>query len=101
MTPEPQADQTTLEYTAAHEAHYKAKNLQQALGLYEAIIATHPDAQEAAYARMQIHNIASSVIPRDELLEVYLDMSRAHLESQGPVAIVPAEGHSLPSERGN
>ena len=66
-------------YAAAHAMHYKTKNLDQALDLYEDIMASHPDTSEAEYSRTQIQNIAKSLVPKQELLDAEMVMARAHL----------------------
>lgn len=68
------------EYAAAHAIQYKAKNLKEALGLYEGIMIAHPDALESGYSRSQINNIVKSVVPKQELLDAELTMALAHLK---------------------
>ncbi len=68
------------EYAVAHAVQYKAKNLKEALGLYEGVMTAHPDAPEFGYSRSQIQNIAKSVVPQQELLDAELAIARAHLE---------------------
>ena len=67
------------QYAVAHAAHYKTKDLHEALGLYEGVMAAHPDSHEAEYSRTQIQNIAKSVVPKQELLDAEMAMTRAHL----------------------
>ena len=67
------------QYAAAHAMHYKTKALHKALGLYEGVMAAHPDSHEAEYSRTQIQNIAKSVVPKQELLDAEMAMARAHL----------------------
>jgi hypothetical protein len=71
------------DYEAAHNMHYKTKNLDTALGLYQDIIGAHPDSDEAAYSRTQIQNIAKSLVPKDELMLAEIKMARAHIEPEG------------------
>ena len=68
------------DYAAAHAMHYKTKNLDTALGLYQGIIGAHPDSDEATYSRSQIQNIAKSLVPKDELMLAEIKMARAHME---------------------
>ena len=79
-----QDDQTKsdakLLYKEAHVAQYKDKDLLSALALYKQIVAAHPDDPEAGYSRSQIHNIATNVIPKQELMEVHVKLVMAHLE---------------------
>ena len=80
MTNETTTTKAGQDYAAAHAMHYKTKDLQEALGLYEGIMAAHPDTHEATYFRTQIQNIAKSVIPKQELLDAELSMARAHIK---------------------
>lgn len=65
-------------YAAAHEAHYKTKDLGEALKLYRDIMNAHPKAQEAEYSRSQILNIVSSVVSEEDLFRAQLEMALAH-----------------------
>lgn len=67
------------QYTAAHEAHYKAKDLGEALRLYRDVMNAHPESQEAEYSRSQIQNIVSSVVPKEELFEAQVELALAHV----------------------
>jgi hypothetical protein len=67
------------QYAAAHEAHYGAKNLREALGLYQRVMTAHPETQESADSRTQIQNIVKAVVPRQELLAAEVDLAYAHL----------------------
>ena len=60
------------QYAAAHEMHYVAKDLRQALQLYRDILTAHPDARQAAYSRTQIQNIANAVVPKQALLDAQI-----------------------------
>ena len=71
-------------YVEAHEAHYKKKDLDRALGLYGAIIAAHPDTREAGYSRTQVMNIVRSVVPEKEMLDALVEMALTHLDRDGP-----------------
>jgi hypothetical protein len=73
------------QYAAAHEAHYKTKNLHEALELYKDITAVHPNTPEADYSLSQIQNIVKSVVPKQELLAAHLDLALAHLEPEVPL----------------
>jgi len=67
------------QYAAAHAAHYKTKDLNSALDLYQGVMAAYPDTPEAEYSRSQIQNIAKSVVPKQELLDGEMAMARARL----------------------
>ena len=54
-------------YAAAHAAHYSERNLAAALQLYMELVASRPNAPEAAYSRAQIQNIIKAVVPAQEL----------------------------------
>lgn len=71
-----EADQ---QYAAAHAAHYKTKDLREALGLYRAVMATHPNTQEAGYSRSQVQNIVKAVVPEQELLDAEVALALAHV----------------------
>lgn len=66
------------DYAAAHAAHYGSKDLRGALDLYRDVIATHPNTQEAGYSRSQIQNIVTSVVPKQALFDVQVDLAIAH-----------------------
>lgn len=66
-------------YTAAHQEQYKNKDLSAALAIYRDIVAAHPGSKEAAYARGQIRNIVSKVVPKQELLDAELELALSHL----------------------
>ena len=68
------------QYAAAHQAHYGAKNLREALELYQGVMATHPETQEAADSRSQIHNIVKAVVPKQVLFDVEVDLAYTHLD---------------------
>jgi DNA-binding transcriptional regulator GbsR (MarR family) len=67
------------EYKTAYAAHYKTKNLQEALELYKGVLATHPETQEAGYSREQIRNIVKSVVPEQKLLDAGMKLASAIL----------------------
>lgn len=66
------------QYSVAHAAHYGAKNLRGALGLYKSIITAHPGTPEAEYSRSQIQNIVKNVVPGEELLEAQIKLASTH-----------------------
>jgi len=68
------------QYDVAHAMHYKTKNLQSALRLYQEIIATYPESLEAKYSRSQIQNIVISTIPAKELFDAQVEMALAKFE---------------------
>jgi len=67
-------------YAEAHEAHYVAGNLRQAVGLYAAVLVEHPSAREAEYSRSQIENIVKAVVPAEVLLRAWMDLVAAQLD---------------------
>ena len=75
------------EYATAHAAHYRTKDLTEALDLYTGIMAGHPDSQEAQYSRTQIQNIVRQLIPRQELLDSQVALARAHLDPHHPATV--------------
>ncbi len=68
------------QYAAAHVAHYKTKDLHEALGLYKGVMTAHPDTPEAGYSRSQMQNIVNAVVPKSELLELQVKLALALLE---------------------
>ena len=50
-------------YAVAYNAHYTLHDLPLALQLYRKLLASHPDAPEADYSRMQVQNIVNAVVP--------------------------------------
>jgi hypothetical protein len=84
------------QYAAAYAAHYTRHDLPGALQLYRAVMASHPDAQEAGYSRAQVQNIANAVVPKQELLDAQMGLALAHLENDG----APATGRSRVSLHG-
>jgi hypothetical protein len=71
----------------AHASHYAERDYPAALRSYDQLIALHPGAPEAEYARTQMRNIAKSVIPAKELLAAELELV---LRCLRPEAELPA-----------
>ncbi|MBU2552631.1 MAG: hypothetical protein KKB20_29730 [Proteobacteria bacterium] len=86
-----------LNYEAAHTAHYKKKDLSEALDLYMGVMAAHPDTPEAEYSRTQIQNIAKSVVPKQELVDAERGLIIAHLKLDAPLFVGPAPAAPLAS----
>jgi len=55
-----------------------------ALRLYINVMASHPDAQEAGYSRMQIQNIVNTVVPKQQLLDGQVELALVHFQHEGP-----------------
>ena len=70
-------------YNRAHDAHYVQKDLPLALSLYHGIIQHHRAAGESEYARVQIGNIVTSVVPKDQLIKSQIKLALAWLQSPG------------------
>ena len=83
-----------LQYAAAQAAHYETKDLHEALGLYKAVMAAHPDAQEAEYSRTQIQNIVKRVVPQDALFDAQMELAMAHFKHLGLSDVKPEPGTS-------
>ena len=77
---ETESIEPTQQYAAAYAAHYTGHDLPLALERYRRLISSNPDADEAAYSRMQIQNIASAVIPRKALLDAHIELVLAHFD---------------------
>lgn len=78
------------DYAAAHAMHYKDKDLNAALDLYQGVMTAHPDTPEAGYTRSQIQNIAKSVVPSQVLLDGETAMARAQIKQQEQTAKDPS-----------
>ena len=83
MRIETESTEANQQYTAAYAAHYTGRDLPLALQLYRQLMASHPDAREAGYARMQVQNIINAVVPKQELLEVQIECVLVHFEHDG------------------
>lgn len=70
------------EYAAAYAAHYTEHNLPLALARYVELLAPRAYSQEATYARMQVQNIVSAVVPKHELLDERVELALARLASR-------------------
>ena len=78
-------------YADAYASHYAERDYPAALRSYEQLIALHPSAPEAEYARTQIRNIVKSVIPAKELLAAELELGLRYLrpDADSPAAVSP------------
>ncbi len=79
MKKQTEVTKASQQYAAAYAVHYKIKDLNEALDLYEGVMAAYPDTSEAGYSRTQIQNIAKSLVPKEELLAAEMVMARSHL----------------------
>lgn len=71
-------------YKKAHAFHYEEKKLQEALAGYMEIIVAYPESPEAGYSRSQIQNIATAVVPANELLNAQTSLVNLHLDKSAP-----------------
>jgi|GEM_PF-983817 hypothetical protein len=83
MRTETEPTEANRQYAAAYAAHYTERDLPLALQLYQKLMASHPSAQEAGYARMQVQNIVNAVVPKPELLEAQIKLVLVHFEHDG------------------
>ena len=79
MTNDTGSTEADQQYAVAHALHYKTKVLREALGRYKAIMAAHPNTQQAGYSRSQIQNIVRAVVPEQELLDAEVALALAHV----------------------
>ena len=86
MSNENELTDAVREYAAAYAAHYTEHDLPLALQLYKKLLAPHPNTQKADYSRMQVQNIVSAVVPKQELLDAQMELVFAHFEHDGPLA---------------
>lgn len=84
MKNESKLTEASRQYAAAYAAHYAARDLPLALHCYQKLMASHPDAPEADYSRMQVHNIVNAVVPKQELLDAEMELVLAHLDHDEP-----------------
>jgi len=70
------------QYAVAYALQYATKDLHEAFTLYRCVMAAYPDTPEADYSRMQIMNIATSVVPKQELLDAQVALTLAHFEHE-------------------
>ena len=85
------------QYTTAHDAHYKTKELPRAFQLYRDIIADHPDSKEAGYSLSQVHSIVKDVVPKQEVLDSLVAMALDHFEHDVPLDVKPASDTPIAS----
>ncbi len=86
-------------YAAAYAAHYTGPDLPLALQLYKKLLASYPNAPEAAYARMQVQNIVNAVVPKQHVLDAQIKMLLSYLEHDGFEHDVPLDAersHGMP-----
>lgn len=76
--------EASRQYATAYSAHYAGRDLPSALGLYQELVASHPSAVEAGYARAQIQNIVNTVVPKPELLNAQMELLLAHFHRDRP-----------------
>ena len=69
------------QYAAAHAVHYGTKDLREALTLYKAILAGHPDTPEAGYSRSQVHNILKVAVSPQMVSDAEVDLATASLST--------------------
>ncbi len=85
-------------YASANAAHYSERDLAAALQLYKKIMACYASTREAGYSRMQILNIAHSLVPAQELLDAQVELALARLEHPSPSDPGPASAVPLAPE---
>jgi hypothetical protein len=85
MRNETELTEAGREYAAAYAAHYTGHDLPLALQLYVKLLASHPNAQEADYSRMQVQNIVNAIVPKQQLLDAQMKLVLAHFEHDGPL----------------
>ena len=81
MTAPMQPPEAAQQYRLALEDHYKSKALLDALTRYRGVISAYPNAPEAAYARVQIQNIAQAVVAKEQLFAAQLSLVIEHFEA--------------------
>ncbi len=89
MSRETELSAAAQQYAKAHASHYTERNWLAALRSYEDIITYHPSSREAGYARTQIRNIVTLVLPAEELLSAELALVRHHLQPERAESMAP------------
>lgn len=85
MKKAPKKTEAGQQTATAHEAHYTTKDLNEALGLYRAVMVAHSETREAGYSRWQIQNIMSAVVPQQALSDAQVELALVHVaHSDGP-----------------
>jgi hypothetical protein len=83
MRNETESTEASRQYAAAYTAHYTERNLPLALQLYKKLMASHPGAREVGYARMPVQNTVNAVVPKQELLDVQIEILLVYVEHDG------------------
>jgi hypothetical protein len=98
MRTETELTATNQQYATAYAAHYTGRDLPLALQLYWKLMASHPSALEAGYARLQVQNIINAVVPKQELLDAQIERVLVHFEHDGLLDAGQLPGTQLPEE---
>ena len=67
------------QYAVAYAAHYSGADISGALEGYVQIVERYPDSAEAGYARSQILNVLTSLVPQGKVLAAHLTLIRDEL----------------------
>ena len=70
----------TQQYEVAHNAHYKMKDVHEAIVLYRDLIENYPGSKEAEYSRSQVKNIVNSVVPEQVFINAVWALALTHIE---------------------
>lgn len=98
MRHEIEPTEESRQYADAYTAQYSARDLPLALKLYRQLLVSHPDSQEAAYAQMQLQNIANAVVPKQELQDAQMKLLLAHFQRDGRLDLAQTPTAQLVSE---
>lgn len=79
----PTPDSTSPErlYAAAYAAHYSGRDIKEAVAGYTQAVERYPESPEAGYARAQILNILTSMVPPDKVFAAHLKLIAGELEA--------------------
>ena len=83
MKDEIEPTEASRQYAVAYAAQYSERDLPLALRHYQQLLASHADSQEAGYARSQVRNIVNTVVPKQELQDVQMNLLLAHFQRDG------------------
>jgi len=89
MRTETRAIDVNEQYAAAHLAHHGQKDLREAVELYTAIIAAHPETQEARQARAQVQSIVNYVVPAKDLFDAHVALLWAYFARTSDADTIP------------
>jgi hypothetical protein len=77
------------EYAAVYAAQYTGHDLPLAVQLSKRLLASHPNAPQADYLRIQVQNIVNDIVPKQELRKAQMELVLDHFEHDRPFNAKP------------